>query len=209
MANEEVRNARLALLQAQTEQIRVDTERMAWDLAHKQVNDKQRIYNFPSVIIAETIDTCIEVTNHWLTLDYGAEITIAFNSPGGIVFDGLALYDFVADHVANGAKIDMTGYGKVASMAGVCLQAGRVRSLHRNARFMIHEVETFLQGTNQALKDQLAFTNQLAESLEKILVSRANPEKITVEELHTRTMHKDWWMTAEEALDYGFIDQIA
>ena len=74
---------------------------------------------------------------------------------------------------------------------------------------MVHEVDTFISGTLQQLKDQTTFANKLQDRIEKVIVSRANPKKVTQKILHTKTMHKDWWFTPEEALDYGFIDFIA
>lgn len=203
-----VKQAKLDLLWAQADQARVAARVATRDLNHKEAADRARVYHFPSAIYNETIDTCIEILQHWINVDPTAPITVAFNSPGGVVFEGFALYDFIADHVEQGVPIDTTGYGKVASMATVCLQAGRVRSLHRNAFFMVHEVNSFINGTMQSLKDQLEFTTSLQDRIEEILVSRVNPNTITKDALHDKTKHFDWWMTAEEALEIGFIDKI-
>ncbi len=193
---------------ARLEALRVDTELKRYELSHKLAGDQTRLYHFPSIIIAETVDTCIEVLQHWIDMDPDTPMTVAFNSPGGVVFEGFALFDFIADHVERGLPIDTSSYGKCASMAAVCLQAGRYRSLHRNSFFMVHEVDSFVSGTMQSLKDQLTFTTKLQERIEEVLVSRTGG-LLTQELLHDRTMHKDWWLTPDEALDYGFIDFIA
>lgn len=208
MSDIEVKQAKLDYLKASTEVARATADLARHDLEHKEASDRERVYHFAAPIYAETIDTCIEVLQHWINLDPLKKITVAFNSPGGVVFEGFALYDFIADNVERGIAIDTTAYGKCASMATVTLQAGRVRSLHRNAFFMVHEVDTFISGTMQQLKDQLEFTNRLQDRIEDVLVSRTNPGMITKEELHGRTMHKDWWLTADEALEFGFIDEI-
>lgn len=217
-ASPEEKAATLANLQAQTEHLRVETAVKRHELEHKDASDKERVYNFGTPIYSETVDTCIEVVQHWINLDPARDITIAFNSPGGIVFEGWALYDFVADHVARGVPIDITAYGKCASMATVCMQAARNRSLHQNCMFMVHEVDSFVHGTTQSLKDQLDFVNSLQDRIEDVLVSRANQEKIksvwpsattAKEALHEKTKHLDWWLTAEQTFDYGFIDHIA
>ena len=211
MADEALKALRFEVLEAQRDQLNAETALKSRDYAHKITGDRRRVYHFPSYIISETIDTCIEVMTHWLDMDASAPITIALNSPGGSVFEGWALFDYINDHVEAGAEINVTAYGKVASMAGVVLQAGKVRSMHRHSYFMAHEVSVFLAGmkSTQTMKDQAAFTEGLQNDIEKVLVSRANPEKITQAQLHNKTMHTDWWLNAEEALDYGFIDAIA
>lgn len=201
--------AETELALAQAELARVEAAVKRHELLHKDASDKKRIYHFPSVVVAETIDTCMEVLQHWIDIDPTDEMTVAFNSPGGLVFPGFALYDFIADHVENGIAIHTTSYGYAASMASVTLQAGKTRSLHRNAALMIHEVSYFGEGPLQSMKDQLAFVDKLQARAERILVSRTNPGQLTQDELHEKTKHLDWWLTPEEALEIGFIDFIA
>lgn len=219
MPNEELKVARLELIQAQAAQLRVDTAIKQHELDHKDASDRDRVYHFNGPIYNETIETAIEVLQHWVWMDYNKAITIAFNSPGGVVFEGWALYDWVKDHVEQGVEINTTAYGKCASMATVCMQAGKHRSLHRNCMFMVHEVDSFVSGTTASLKEQTKFVESLQTRIEDVLVSRANHDKLRAlypdsnltpaEALHKRTEHRDWWLTPEESLEYGFIDVIA
>src|ERR1035437_5892554 len=111
MVDEHTRNARLDLIRAQTDHLRVETASKQRELDHKNASDNLRIYHFPSYIVPESTDTCIEIVQHWLAMN-DAPVTIALNSPGGSVFEGWALYDFIADRVEASAAIDVTTYGK-------------------------------------------------------------------------------------------------
>ena len=208
----------LELWQAQAQQARAQARLFEHELSHKEASDQARVYHFPSHIVPETVDTCIEVLQHWMDLDPNTTMTVAFHSLGGYTFPGFSLYDFIADHVEQGFPIDIDCYGVAASMAGICLQAGRKRSLHRNAAFMIHEVSSFAKGSLQSLRDHMEFVENTQKRAEDILVSRANTEAILAlspgatspqEALRIKTRNYDWWMTAEEALHYGFVDFIA
>lgn len=208
MANEEVTQAKLDLLRAQTDAARATSSMVMHELAHKEAGDAERVYHFPAPIIPATIDTAIEVMGHWLSIDPIKTVTLALNSPGGNVFDSFALYDWINDRVEQGAPIDTTSFGMCASGAALILQAGRTRSLHRNSFLMAHEVQTMVEGAMQNAKDQLAFTESLAERIKAIMVQRSKGQ-VTPEEYHLKTLHRNWWMTPEEALAAGFIDFIA
>ena len=209
MADDELRTAIMNLLYWQKEAARSTAALATHELIHKDAAERHHVYLFPTVMMDETIDTCMEVLTHWIDVDPVKPKTVAFNSPGGGVFSGFALYDFIVDAVESGITINTSAYGKCASMAAVVLQAGKERSLHRNAMFMVHEVDTFIQGTAQSLKDQLDFTMSLQDRIERVLVGRTNLGEVTQEELHEKTMHRDWWLTPEDALRIGFIDTIA
>ena len=135
--------------------------------------------------------------------DPEADIHFYINSPGGSVYDGLAIYDvmqFVSCPVAT------TCFGKAASMGAVLLAGGEKgkRRILPNSRVMIHQVSSGFRGTTADINVQAKETNFLMDKLMEIL---SNHTGKTTEQVRT-DCDRDYWMSAEEALEYGIIDEI-
>ena len=134
-----------------------------------------------------------------------APIHIAFNSPGGSVFAGLALYDYIRSLQSVGHKITTNTIGYAASMGGILLQAGDERVAGRNAYMLIHEVSTVGYGKLSEIADEVKFSNRLQDRCCAILASRST---LSVDEIKKRWHKTDWWLDADEMLEFGFVDRI-
>jgi ATP-dependent Clp protease protease subunit len=135
--------------------------------------------------------------------DPESDIHFYINSPGGSVYDGLAIYDvmqFVSCPVAT------TCFGKAASMGAVLLAGGEKgkRRILPNSRVMIHQVSSGFRGTTADINVQAKETNFLMDKLMEIL---SNHTGKTTEQVRI-DCDRDYWMSAEEALEYGIIDEI-
>ena len=135
--------------------------------------------------------------------DPGKDISIYINSPGGSVYAGLGIYDtmqFVASDVATICT------GMAASMAAVLLVAGKEgkRSALKHSRVMIHQP----MGGAQGQASDIEITAREIQKLKKELYS------IIAEHSHTdfdkvwADSDRDYWMTAQEAQEYGMIDRV-
>ena len=135
--------------------------------------------------------------------DPGKDISIYINSPGGSVHAGLGIYDtmqFVSSDVATICT------GMAASMAAVLLVAGKEgkRSALKHSRVMIHQP----MGGAQGQASDIEITAREILKLKKELYS------IIAEHSHTdfdkvwADSDRDYWMTAQEALEYGMIDRV-
>lgn len=132
-------------------------------------------------------------------------ITVWFNSPGGYVVDGLALYDFIVGIREGGVEVNTVALGEAASMAGVLLQAGTKRYVGSNAHVLIHEVAGGMVGKVSELKDEMAYTERLQKRLLAILAERST---LTAAQIARRWKKTDWWLNAEECVDLGFADGV-
>lgn len=132
-------------------------------------------------------------------------VTFIFNSPGGQVMPGLALYDAIRMAVDDGLAVTTAGLGRAASMGGVLLQAGSDRAMSPNAHLLIHEVSAGAIGTGSEIRDTSEHVEQLWVRLSDILAERATMSGADIREKASR---RDWWLTAQQALMYGFIDRI-
>lgn len=179
-------------------------------LEHRVLNerassDEANIYYFHGAVNSISSSDCIESVGFWTRKRPGSDITIVFNSPGGGVFEGLALYDFLRDLRSRGHKLTTKSVGMAASMGGVLLQAGDERIMGPNAYMLIHEVSSGSMGKVSEMEDALEFTNRLQEKLLDILSERSS---LTKAQIKRKWKKKDWWLDAQEALELGFIDRI-
>jgi ATP-dependent Clp endopeptidase proteolytic subunit ClpP len=209
-----VDQAKAAYYDAQTRKVEIETKQAEIELAFaedkrrswKVSEDATRQMPFNTQVSKASVAEAISYLGQWYREDPGKPITITFNSPGGSVIDGLALFDFIQQLRAEGAKINTKTIGFAASMAGVLLQAGEERKVGRNAYLMIHEVSTGAIGNVSELEDELALTKRMQDRLLDILAERSTLSK---NQIRRKWKRKDWWLDAEEAVRLGFADTVA
>ena len=169
---------------------------------------KRRILNIRDVIHPDITDKWIDALTHWSLRDPGEPITINISSPGGSVTDGLALFDTIMRLRRQGHHVTTRGMGLVASMAGVILQSGDERIMDERAKLLIHEGSSNFGGKSMTageMEDAQFFSKLLREDILNIYASRSNLSKTQIK---NRWARKDWILTAEEALKYGFVDKV-
>jgi ATP-dependent Clp protease protease subunit len=135
--------------------------------------------------------------------DPGKDIQIYFNTPGGAVHAGLGIYDTM-QYV--GCDIATICTGMAASMGAVLLCAGTKgkRSALKHSRIMIHQPMGGAQGPASDIEITAREILKLRNELYNIIAEHSgNPVK-KVE----KDADRDYWMTANEALKYGMIDDV-
>jgi ATP-dependent Clp protease protease subunit len=137
------------------------------------------------------------------SMDSSKEISIYLNSPGGSVTAGLGIYDtmqFISSPVATICT------GMAASMAAVLLVAGQEgkRSALPHSRVMIHQPMGGVQG--QA--SDIEITAREIQKLKKELYTIISEHSHTPFEKVWADSDRDYWMSAQEAKEYGMIDQV-
>jgi ATP-dependent Clp protease protease subunit len=166
---------------------------------------ENRIYTFDTKVSSSSVQSCISQLGFWRRQAPTKPIEIVFNSPGGEVFSGLALYDYIQDLRDAKTRVDTTALGMAASMGGVLLQAGEKRTMSRHAYMLIHEVSAGAIGNTSELEDELKFTKRLQDRLLTILAERST---LTKNQVARRWRRKDWWLDADECLRFGFCDEV-
>jgi ATP-dependent Clp protease protease subunit len=137
----------------------------------------------------------------------GEPITIHLQTPGGSVLHGLGFYDTLRTIASQGHHITTVVRGFAASMGAVLLQAGDTRLVGTESLVMLHEVSSGTGGKLHEMKDDVKFTEQLNRRLMSIIANRTG-EKWTADALYERIEAKDWWLSADEAVDQGFADGV-
>lgn len=180
----------------------------------KQENNKYQIYIYD--------DVCEEGKFDWNSWTYkesetsakyfqeklseipeDAEIELYFNSNGGSVKEGTAIYNQLKRH-----KAHKTGYvdGVAHSIAFVILQACDHRVMGEGTSALLHEMWTCVAGNAEQLRTEADQLDDLMVASRKLFMLRA--KNITEDELK-EMMQKETMLTPDKALEYGFIDEIA
>ena len=128
-------------------------------------------------------------------------ITLHINSPGGSVFSAVAIANTLKNHKA---KITANIDGLAASAATIITSACDIVKMPKNALFMVHNPITFAYGNNQDMQKTLEMLNKVKNSIIETYLNKAKTDKETLSEL----MDNETGMSAEEAKEYGFIDEI-
>jgi len=133
----------------------------------------------------------------------GKDISIYINSPGGSVYAGLGIYDTM-QYVSSDVATMCTGMA--ASMAAVLLVAGHKgkRFALRHSRVMIHQPMGGAQGQASDIEITAREIKKLKAELYSIIADHSGQPFEKVE----KDSDRDYWMTSEEALNYGMIDRV-
>lgn len=159
---------------------------------------------FLGVPIDDTVANIIQAQLLFLeSTDPNKEIQIYFNSPGGSVHAGLGIYDTMQYITADVATICT---GMAASMSAVLLTAGTKgkRSALTHSRVMIHQPMGGASGQASDIEITAREIMKIKAELYAIIAEHTGQKIKQVE----KDSDRDYWMTAEEAVKYGMIDEI-
>ena len=137
------------------------------------------------------------------TSEPGKDISIYINSPGGMVHAGLGIYDTM-QYISS--KVGTICTGIAASMAAVLLVSGEkgMRSVLPHSRVMIHQPSGGMQGKSSDMEITVREIQKLRKELYTIISDHSGQPFDKVE----KDSIADYWMTSQEALDYGMVDSI-
>lgn len=164
---------------------------------------KERVIFLGDQVTPETANIVVAQLLHLAYEDPKKDIKLYINSPGGSVYDGLAIIDTM-NYIE--PDVQTIGIGLQASMGAMLLSAGArgKRFALPNARIMIHQPSSGTEGkiTDQeiALKEGIYLKKILAEMMAKNTGKKY--EQVVAD------MERDNWMSAEEAKKYGIVDEV-
>lgn len=177
-----------------------DGER-GYDIYSRLLED--RIIFLGEEVNEHTANVVVAQLLHLANEDPEKDIHLYINSPGGSVYDGLAIYDTM-----NFVKPDVATYGigLQASMGAFLLSSGAKgkRHLLPNARVMIHQPSSGTQGKVTDQEISLKEAIELKERLAAMMAKNTGQKLAKVK----ADMERDFWMSANDAKDYGIVDQV-
>ncbi len=181
----------------------------------EQTNRGERAYDIYSRLLKERIIFVTgPIEDHMATLicaqllfleaeNPKKEIAIYINSPGGVVTSGMAVYDtmqFIKPAVST------LCIGQAASMGSLLLCAGEagMRFALPNARIMVHQPSGGFQGQASDIERHAEDIIKMKRRLNETYVRHTGRSYEEIE----RTLDRDYFMTAEQARDFGLVDQV-
>ena len=184
-----------------------------WAEAKYKAIQKDKVKNMAKVSIdilgeiSESVNSYNSVRTKINQAD-GQPINLTISSGGGSVTEGMGIADLVANYPE---ETTATGIGLVASIATVVLLAADNVKMTENAFMMIHRPWSYTMGN----ADELEATAELLDKMEaKLLdiytaaVYKRKGDQKNLQENITKMMAAETWLTAQEALEFGFIDEI-
>ena len=128
-------------------------------------------------------------------------INLRVNSAGGDVFEGIAIYNALKKH---NAPVSVEIEGLAASMASVIMLAGDTISASENSLIMIHNPSIGIQGESKDLTKKAELLDKIKTQMVSIYTSKS---KLSDKDV-IKMMDSESWLTAEEAKEKGFIDNV-
>lgn len=172
---------------------------------HQMLDNRTIIFN--SEISEDIVETLYLPLRDFENDDSDEPITIILNSVGGSVSDGFFLANYLASYKK---KLNIIVAGYAASMAAVILSAGGkneniTRLCYPSTYVLIHDGYVALSASEaKTANDIMAFNNLVDENIRKFIITNTN----ITEELYDSKARKQWFISAEEALELNLIDKI-
>lgn len=170
-------------------------------------DDHNKVYRFDVSVNSSSVSAAINELSYWDRTYPGCPITIIFQSPGGEVISGMALYDFIRGLSRNGHVVTTVCSGYAASIAGILLQAGDIRVCGPESYILIHEIAAGTVGKIGEIQDAVTFYEKICERVLNIFVMRSGG-KLTKRVMKKNWTRKDWWIDSDDALKLGIVDEV-
>lgn len=174
-------------------------------MREKANDEENRLYRFAGEVSKSSVTNCMKKLTQWSRMNPKCGIEIIFSSPGGSIIDGFELFDFIQDLRNKGHTITTGSLGMAASMAGILLQAGDIRWVGGQAWIMIHRAAFGAFGKTYEVEDEVEFVKRIEERILDIFTSRSELSKLKIKKNWDR---KDWWISADEAIELGLVDEV-
>jgi ATP-dependent Clp protease protease subunit len=186
-----------------------------WPMVVEQTTRGERGYDLPSRLLKERIifvtgpiedQSAASICMQLLFLEAEnpkKEISMYINSPGGVVTSGMAIYDtmqFIRPPVAT------LCIGQAASMGSLLLCAGEkgMRYALTNSRIMVHQPSGGFSGQASDIERHAEDIIKMKRRLNEVYVRHTGQNYETIE----KTLDRDYFMTAEQAQQFGLIDRV-
>jgi ATP-dependent Clp protease, protease subunit len=130
-----------------------------------------------------------------------AELTLRINSPGGSVFDGVAIYNALKRH---DARVAVWIDGIAASIASMIAMAGDDVTMPENAMLMLHDPSALVIGTAPDMRAMADALDKMKAGMVAAYRDKSGRDDAEIEAL----MAAESWLSAQEAVDLGFADRI-
>ncbi|MBV7391059.1 Clp protease ClpP [Enterococcus sp. ALS3] len=177
-----------------------------WEVKQSANNSEAEIYIFGEIVSSkwdDTDTTAASFQKDLRSLGEISQINLHINSPGGSVFEGIAIGNMLKQHKAHvTAHVDALA----ASIASVIVSSCDEVIMPENSMMMIHNPWTISMGNAKELRKQADDLDRIAESSVITYLAKGG-EKLTEEKIK-QIMDEETWLSAKEAYDIGLCNEI-
>lgn len=186
---------------AKTERLGIRQERYRFFL-DEGVSIEDRVVHVTGTIGEDTSFEHVDCSITTLERESKQPITVRICSGGGSVYEALAI---VGRLTASPCEIITEAYGQVASAACLILACGSNRRISKYTTFLHHESSTWVSGKTTFMKEEL---EQLEREEQQWSQWMADFSKLTAKQWRTRSVKREYYLTAEDCLEIGIVDEI-
>ncbi|MFM8798729.1 MAG: ATP-dependent Clp protease proteolytic subunit [Fluviibacter sp.] len=190
----------------------VNVQKAEMELLETQINLNYQLageYNFCGRVDQKAMQRLNRQLRVWHKYKPNGEWVINLNSPGGDMYAGVGIVDEINSYSLRGGgshRVEIRVRGVAASAAGMILQSADHRVIGRNSLLMIHKGSAGVHGTADDIADEHQWWERSVDQMISLFLSRT--DQVTRAQFLRNINRKDWWLTAEEALDLGLCDEI-
>lgn len=184
-----------------------EQQKKFWDMKMSADDSKSAdIFIYGDIVSYQWDETDTSASSFKQDLDALGDVStinLHINSPGGSVFEGIAIHNMLKRHQA---KIDVYVDALAASIASVIAMAGDTIYMPKNSMLMIHNPWTIAMGNAAELRKVADDLDRIANSSKQTYLQKAG-DKLTEEKLQ-EMLDAETWLSADEALEYGLCDVV-
>lgn len=181
------------------------TKKATYFQVKKKSDVKGEVLIYGDIVSSKWDDDEVSATDFKKSLDdlgNVSEIDVHINSSGGNVFAGHAIYNILKMH---SAKINIYIDALAASIASVIAMSGDTIFMHKNSLLMIHNSWIITMGNAKELRETADLLDKTDKASNHAYLDKA--KNVSEEELQ-QMLDAETWLTAEEALEKGFVDEV-
>lgn len=172
-----------------------------------------KVYRFTDEVSEKSVKNCISQFDQWTrSAPDPVTIDLLIDSPGGSIFDGFHLIDYINWLHSEGHTVNTTAFGMAASMAGVLLQAGKERAMGANALVLIHEASFSTYGQMGHVEDMVKMVELMHDQILSLFADRSKSSgcarPLTKKQFAAGWRRKDWWLPSDQCLTHGIVDKV-
>jgi ATP-dependent protease ClpP protease subunit len=146
--------------------------------------------------------TASDVVAELSALGSAATLTVHMNTPGGDVFDGIAIYNALADHPAT---VTVVVDSLAASAGSFIAMAGDTVRMNRSSQMMIHDASGLCIGNSADMAEMQTMLDRISDTIASMYAARAGGDTASWRGL----MQAETWYSADEAVAAGLADETA
>jgi ATP-dependent Clp protease protease subunit len=179
-------------------------------------DDYRRLYQFRGAVTVGSVEKALIHLNAWHAADPAADWEIHLFTPGGEMYAGMRFLDYLSIFKQT-HKVTTVCMGAAYSMGSIILQGGTWRRMGKQSSLLIHKggMSGWIDGDADKIDDKMEFIHRQQKRIAELFEERAAladkataTDPITAEYIESKWEGHDWYLTSDDCLRYGIVDEV-